>query len=263
MSRFYQDKRHFVLRHGAINNPYLSRFRTGELSDPELRDFAIEFYSFARFFPKILVSQLVNTEDESIAEELTRVLYSELGDGNPHHRHELLYRRFLTSVGISIQEAHSRPMMPSTKAYIDGMESLYSSGNHEQALGASFGLENMAITMWDHLIPGLQTLRNSRHPRMDIEYFTFHRDLEATHEQAMENAVSALESHSSSGGSLSPEEETNFSNGVKKVLDYLEGFWMGLERNREHLPGTTMTGSSRSPMGLIIERTSFLTGGIL
>ena len=116
MSVLYQDKRNFVLKHGAINNPYLTRFQTGELSNPELQDFAIEFYSFARFFPKILVSQLVNTEDESIAEELTRVLYSELGDGNPQHRHELLYRRFLTSVGIPIQEALTRPMMPSTKA---------------------------------------------------------------------------------------------------------------------------------------------------
>jgi len=251
MSTFYQDKRNWVLGHGAINNPYLSRFRTGELSDPELRDFAIEFYNFARFFPKILVSQLVNTEDESIAGELTQVLFSELGDGNPQHRHELLYRRFLTSVGIPIQEALHRPMMPSTKAYIEGMEILYSSANHEQALGASFGLENMAITMWDHLIPGLHTLHNSRHPHMDIEYFTFHRELEATHEKAMEKAVSAMENHSASGGTMSPEEQNNFFHGVKKVLDYLEGFWMGLERNREGMIGTTMAMTSRTRMGLI------------
>ncbi len=222
MSVLYQDKRNFVLKHGAINNPYLTRFQTGELSNPELQDFAIEFYSFARFFPKILVSQLVNTEDESIAEELTRVLYSELGDGNPQHRHELLYRRFLTSVGIPIQEALTRPMMPSTKAYIEGMEMLYSSGNHEQALGASFGLENMAITMWDHLLPGLLALKRSRHPHMDMEYFTFHRELESTHEDAMEKAVSAMEDHSSSNGALSNDEDTNLSHGVKKVLDYLE-----------------------------------------
>ncbi len=246
MSVLYQDKRNFVLKHGAINNPYLTRFQTGELSIPELQDFAIEFYSFARFFPKILVSQLVNTEDESIAEELTRVLYSELGDGNPQHRHELLYRRFLTSVGIPIQEALTRPMMPSTKAYIEGMEMLYSSGNHEQALGASFGLENMAITMWDHLLPGLLALKGSRHSHMDMEYFTFHRELESTHEDAMEKAVSAMEDHSSSQGALSADEETNFSHGVKKVLDYLEGFWMGLERNRE----TIISNSSPTQMGV-------------
>ena len=123
---------------------------------------------------------------------------------------------------------------------------LYSSGNHEQALGASFGLENMAITMWDHLLPGLLALKRSRHPHMDMEYFTFHRELESTHEDAMEKAVSAMEDHSSSNGGLSTDQETNFSHGVKKVLDYLEGFWMGLERNRE----TIISNSSPAQIGV-------------
>src|SRR5439155_25289356 len=82
----------------------------------------------------------------------------------------------------------TRPMLTSTQAYIDGMEQLYSSGNHATALGASFGLENMGITMWDHLIPGLSRLRDERYPQMDITYFTFHCVLESTHEDAMEIA---------------------------------------------------------------------------
>src|SRR2546422_3336474 len=149
---FYQEMRDFVLRHGAINNPYLDRFQTGALTDPEFRTFAVEFYNFARFFPRILVAQLVNTEDETVADELTKVLYSELGDGRTKNRHELLYRDFLRSLGIDVHESMTRPMLPSTRAYIDGMEQLYSSGNHAMALGASFGLENMAITMWDHIV---------------------------------------------------------------------------------------------------------------
>ncbi len=232
MSGFYKDMRAYVLQHGAINNSYLTWFRQGLASDEELCDFAVEFYNFARFFPKILVAQLVNTEDESVAEELTRVLYSELGEGNPEHRHELLYRRFLRSLNINIPLALKRPMLPSTQAYIDGMEDLYSSGNHERALGASFGLENMAITMWDHLIPGLQSLRQKRIPDLDICYFTFHRELESDHEEAMVHAVEALEEHSSSDGSLTRREREDFHGGVKQVLDYLEGFWLGLEHRR-------------------------------
>src|ERR1700746_1508726 len=171
---FYDEMRALVLRHGAINNPYLDRFKTGALTNEEFRQFAVEFYNFARFFPKILVAQLVNTEDETVADELTTVLYSELGDGRPKNRHELLYRDFLRSVCIDVHEAISRPMLPSTRAYITGMEQLYGDVNHAKALGASFGLENMAITMWDHLIPGLTYLKTTRYPRMDITYFTFH-----------------------------------------------------------------------------------------
>ncbi len=232
MSAFYQNMRDFVLQHGATNNSYLGWFRTGALSDKELYDFALEFYNFARFFPKILAAQLVNTEDEIIAAQLTEVLYSELGGGQSQHRHELLYRNFLRTIGIDIHGAIAKPMMPSTKAYIDGMEELYSSVNNEQALGASFGLENMAITMWDHLIPGLTTLKNARLPHMDLSYFTFHRELEAGHEEAMKTAVVALEEHASEEGDLSHQERLNFHDGVTKVLNFLEGFWMGLEHMR-------------------------------
>jgi pyrroloquinoline-quinone synthase len=227
---FYDEMRALVLRHGAINNPYLDRFKTGALTDEEFRRFAVEFYNFARFFPKILVAQLVNTEDEAVANELTTVLYSELGDGRPKNRHELLYRDFLRSVGIDVHEAMSRPMLPSTRAYIEGMEQLYSSGNHAIALGASFGLENMAITMWDHLIPGLQILQSSRHLQMDMMYFTFHRELEATHEDAMKKAVAVVDGAEAGGlGKMTEREREDFRRGMTAVLDYLEGFWMGLD----------------------------------
>lgn len=228
---FYEQVRADVLRHGAINNPYLTRFRTGDLPDRELYEFAVEFYSFARFFPRILAAQLVNTEDEAVADELTKVLYSELGDGLVKNRHELLYRNFLRSIGINIHEAMSAPMRPSTRAYIEGMEELYSSRNHAMALGASFGLENMAITMWDHLIPGLTLLKAGRHQHMDITYFTFHRQLESEHENAMEHAMEALEGTGCASNARMEElEKKDFRLGMNAVLDYLHGFWMGLER---------------------------------
>ena len=227
---FYEEMRRVVLGHKAINNTYLDRFQSGDLDDSDLREFAVEFYNFARFFPQILVSQLVNTEDEQVADELTKVLYSELGDGHTRNRHELLYRDFLRSVGIDVHEAMSRPMLPSTRAYIEGMERLYSDGNHAKALGASFGLENMAITMWDHLIPGLTHLKSTRYSSMDITYFTFHRQLESTHEEAMEHAVKAVQGSTNAG--MSDQEKEDFRYGVNAVLGFLEGFWMGLERKK-------------------------------
>src|SRR5207245_5985280 len=182
-----------------------------------------------RFFPKILVAQLVNTEDEAVADELTTVLYSELGDGRPKNRHELLYRDFLRSVGMDVHEAMARPMLPSTRAYIDGMEQLYSSGNHAMALGASFGLENMAITMWDHLIPGLQILQSSRYLQMDMTYFTFHRELESTHEDAMKKAVAVVDGAETGGlGQMTERERDEFHGRVAAVRGYMGGCGMVL-----------------------------------
>lgn len=236
---FHQEMRQFVLEHGAINNSYLASFCSGDLTDTALKEFAVEFYNFARFFPQVLVAQLVNTEDERIADELTKVLYSELGDGETRRRHELLYRDFLRSLGIDIHDAMTRPMLPSTRAYIEGMEKLYSDGNHARALGASFGLENMAITMWDHLIPGLTRLKLTRYPQMDLTYFTFHRQLEVTHEEAMKQAVTAMQGTDET--EMSEQGEADFRFGVDAVLGYLEGFWAGLEQ-RKTRPDDTWTG---------------------
>ncbi len=222
---FYQEMKHFVVTHGATNNGYLDRFRAGDLSKEEVPAFAFEFYQFSRNFPLILMAQLVNTDDEEVAAELTRVLCSELGDGDPQKRHELLYRDFLRSLGLSIKEAFRQPMMPSTRAYIRGMELLYSSPNRSIALGASFGLENMAIAMWDHLIPGLAIMKRRWYPQMDTTYFEFHRELESTHEDAMERALATQTG-------MDPQGAKEFRRGAGKVLDHLEGFWMGLEARR-------------------------------
>ncbi len=184
--------REIVVSHPAINNDFLTRFSKGEVTDLEFGRFATEFFYFSRTFPAILANLLVNTADEGEAFELTKVLTSELGDGDPNRRHELPFRKFLRSVGINPHEAVSKPMEPTTKAYLDGLWRLYGGSDHAEALGASFGLENMAIPMWDQLLPGLRIVKRKRLPSMDIEYFTFHRELETQHEDAMEEVSNII-----------------------------------------------------------------------
>jgi len=101
------------------------------------------------------------------------------------------------------------------------------------------------------LIPGLIRLRATRYHAMDMTYFTFHRELESGHEAAMEKAVAAIDGGSDAeSGALSVQEREDFHRGVKAVLDYLEGFWMGLEvmrgQGRQDLEGPdAASGESR------------------
>ncbi|MDV3243981.1 MAG: iron-containing redox enzyme family protein [Nitrososphaerales archaeon] len=212
-----------VLGHPAIHNGFLTKFSKGKVNEEEFEGFATEFFHFSRTFPAILANLLVNTADEAEALELTKVLTSELGDGDPNLRHELLFRRFLASVGIDPHAVIAKPMKPITKAYLDGLWRLYGGSDHAKALGASFGLENMAIPMWDQLLPGLRSLKKERLPRMDIEYFTFHRELESQHEDAMEE-VTNIVGHD-------PSAERSFESGIREALDLLHGFWIGLGGN--------------------------------
>ena len=212
-----------VLSHPAIHNDFLTRFSRGEVSDEEFEDFSREFFHFSRTFPAILANLLVNTADEDEAFELTKVLTSELGDGDPAKRHELLYRKFLRSIDIDPHTVISEPVKKSTEAYLGGLWRLYGGKDHAKALGASFGLENMAIPMWDQLLPGLRAVKERKLRGMDIEYFTFHRELESTHEDAMEEVSNIV--------GKDPASEKSFESGIRESLDLLHGFWVGLEAN--------------------------------
>lgn len=220
---FHGKMKQFVLGHPAINNDFLKRFANGRVSEKEFIAFSKEFFHFSRTFPAILAELLVNTADEKEAFELTKVLTSELGDGDPNLRHELLFRRFLRSIGVEPGKVVVSPMRHSTRAFINGLKDLYGGRDHARALGASFGLENMAIPMWNQLIPGLNNMKSSKIPNMDMEYFTFHRELETQHEEAMEEVSTALEDNAAI--------HKSFKTGANEALNLLHRFWLGLEEN--------------------------------
>jgi pyrroloquinoline quinone (PQQ) biosynthesis protein C len=222
---FTTELKEFVLQHGAINNPYLDRFQQGELTEAEFGLFAEQFFAFVKHFPRILATLLANTPDDAAADELAVILTSELGDGDPKRRHEYLYHKFLRSISIEPQAAANAPWLDTTHSYIEGLAALYGHDDYRVALGASFGLEHMAISMWDQLIPGLMKLKQTRPSleRMNTVYWTFHRALEAQHEDGMMKALEGV----------TEEAHPALSAGCKGALDLLEGFWMGLEGRRE------------------------------
>ncbi|MHB8361721.1 MAG: TenA family transcriptional regulator [Thermoplasmataceae archaeon] len=222
---FYQKTYEFVKGHSATNNAFIDRFAKGEITEEEFQNFSIEFYHFTREWVAILSTLLVNTPNEQDAANLTTILVSELGDMDPTKRHELLYRKYLRSIGLNPETLVKRKQLPATKAWLDGMRN-YFSGEYFEALGAEFGLENMAIPMWDKILSGFNLwLKN--HPKYsnaDIEYFTFHRALEEQHEAAMEDVLGTHKKD--------PTARENFFKGAQGMLDLEEKFWLGLSDKR-------------------------------
>ena len=216
-SDFYGEIKRVVKGHEATDNDFINRFARGEISDEEFIRFSIEFYHFTREWPEILAKLLVSTENENDAYELTGILVSELGSEDPAKRHELLYRRYLRSIGLKPEDLVKRKQLPTTKAWLDGMRDYFSS-DHANALGAEFALENMAIPMWDKLLPGLRIMKERKYRDMDMLYFTFHREIESTHEDAMENVI----------GVHSNDQKDQFINSAKGILELEKNFWLGL-----------------------------------
>ncbi|MHB1708419.1 MAG: TenA family transcriptional regulator [Thermoplasmataceae archaeon] len=219
---FYGEMYGFVKKHSAINNEFIDRFARGDISVSEFKRFSEEFYHFTREWVSILSVLLVNTPDENDAKNLTTILVSELGDMDPTKRHELLYRKYLRSIGMEPKDLVRKNQVRTTKAWLDGMRTYFASDQFE-ALGAEFGLENMAIPMWDKILAGFR-IWVKKHPEyagMDIEYFTFHRELEEHHEAAMEDVLG--------GHKDDPIAQKKFRAGADGILKLEEKFWLGLE----------------------------------
>lgn len=218
---FYNELYSTVKSHGATDNDFINRFARGDITKEEFDNFAVEFYHFTREWVSILSLLLVNTPNENDAESLTKILVSELGDENPSNRHELLYRKFLRSIAIEPENLIFQEQLPTTKQWLDGMRNYFSS-DHFTALGAEYGLENMAIPMWDKLLRGFKLVKE-KFPglqSMDIEYFTFHRQLEEHHEEEMANV---LGEHIND-----PVAREKFKTGAVGMLDKERDFWLGL-----------------------------------
>ena len=70
---------------------------------------------------------------------------------------------------------------------------------------------------------------------MDITYFTFHRELKSTHEEAMDRQWRRFKAPRAGLSELSPEESDAFGLECSPCLDYLEGFWKGLDQPSAYL----------------------------
>ena len=167
-NNFYEKTYKYVKGHSAIDNAFINRFAKGDLSNQEFARFSVEFYHFTREWPAILGTLLVNTPNEEDAANLTTILVSELGDMDPTKRHELLYRKYLRSLGFDPAVLVKKPQLPTTKAWLDGMRTFFS-GDYYEALGAEFGLENMAIPMWDKILSGFNAYFKKNPEMKEIE----------------------------------------------------------------------------------------------
>jgi hypothetical protein len=117
---------------------------------------------------------------------------------------------------------------PTTLHFCDELARLYGNEDGQVAEGASFAVENWAAAgFWQELEDGLMKIKQSRHPRLRLAFFTWHNRVEAQH----------------AGHSMEELEEVYFSDdfdrakflqGGREVLDAVAMFWDGLNEDRLH-----------------------------
>ena len=121
----------------------------------------------------------------------------------------------------------------STLFFCDELFHLYGSGDYNEAMGASFAVENWAAAgFWKELIRGLERVKAEQVPALPLAFFTWHDRLEDNHrEHVWHEAAGVLRLARAS-------RATRSSRPGSTMLDAVGVFWDGLNDGRPRDTGT-------------------------
>lgn len=135
--------------------------------------------------------------------------------------------RFGAALGLGFADLGKRRHGdPDTLFFCDELFRLYGSADCNEAMGASFAVENWAAAgFWKELIRGLQRIKAEQVPDLPLGFFTWHDQLEENHREHVWHELRAC------CDSPRFNDEAFIAAGVT-MLDAVKTFWDGLDRMR-------------------------------
>jgi hypothetical protein len=149
------------------------------------------------------------------------------------YRHRAAHFEWLLGVGEALGLGYDdlgkrRLGRPSTLHFCDELARIYGSEDGQVAEGASFAVENWAAAgFWQELEDGLMKIKQMRHPKLRLAFFTWHNRVEAQH---ADHTLDELE-EVYFGDDF---DRDKFFQGGREILDAVATFWDGLESDRVH-----------------------------
>ena len=131
--------------------------------------------------------------------------------------------RFGAALGLGFADmGQRRHGDAATLFFCDELFRLYGSSDYNEAMGASFAVENWAAAgFWKELIRGLERVKAEQVPALPLAFFTWHDRLEENHREHVWHELRACYD------SPAFEEEAFIAAGIE-MLDAVGAFWGGL-----------------------------------
>jgi hypothetical protein len=147
------------------------------------------------------------------------------------YRHRAAHFEWMCGVGealgLGYDDLGKRHLgRPTTLHFCDELHRLYGSPDGQIAEGASFAVENWAAAgFWQEMEDGLMKIKQTRHPKLRLAFFTWHNRVEGQH---AEHVLDELEEVYFSENF----DRAKFFQGGREILEAVATFWDGLESDR-------------------------------
>ena len=246
-----------VSRHPVVtDNAYTRWFATGAATRDEVRHLTVQFSVFSHLFVEAQLRKVINAADLKTYRDGKEILMNELGvifkpgrempaddsidpelvstegtvDGSRFRfsaAHFEWLIRFAAPLGLDFADLGKRRHGTRTTLFFcDELLRIYGSEDASIAEGASYAVEHWAAAgFWKELIAGLSTFKDQQCPELNLAFWTWHDKVEDQH--------AAHTSDELAEAFFMPDfDEERFIAGAVEMLDGVQAFWDGLDRDR-------------------------------
>ena len=220
----------------AVNNDFYRIWVENRLELNKLAIFVRNYWEWTFRFPEALASLVSCAYDLATKVEYTKILYSEMGNGNLKKSHSVLFEQFSIELskklgdpdGLKIEILQKTiPLLPTTIELNNWQKEVYSC-KQAHAIGAQLALEWQAYTMIRKLYEGARNYitlwQNQDEFHEACEFFYIHIG-EAEKEHKKE-AISATEKAINNGLRFDDVKD-----GFNKILELIANFWDGISHS--------------------------------
>ncbi|MBI3815598.1 MAG: iron-containing redox enzyme family protein [Nitrospinae bacterium] len=218
---FLQQLKDEIFSHEAVNHPFLERFSKGNLSEEQVKTFAVHYYQHAKMFSHYIANIIPKIPHEQDRMLMVKNLMDEYGNLSPEKTHPALFRKFLTGLGLEKKDWKKFKPIPEVTNFIDRLTMLTRYEPFLIGFGAvGPGVEWVIPTMFKKIVDGLK--RSISMKEDDMEYWTSHIILDAEHGEA---ATTILRNYLHDG-----ESHYMVRKGAMKSLEARKILWDGFGR---------------------------------
>ena len=232
----------------VADNAYTRWFASGAATAEDVRHLTVQFSVFSHLFVEAQLRKVINAADVESYHAGKEILMNELGvvfsggtdadgvategtvDGSRYsHRaaHFEWLVRFAAPLGLGFADlGKRRHATPATRHFCDELLRIYGAEDPSTAEGASYAVEHWAAAgFWKELIAGLTAFKESECPSLHLGFWTWHDRVEDQH--AAHTAEELEEAFAMPGF-----DQAKFLAGAAEMLDGVQAFWVGLDRDR-------------------------------
>lgn len=203
------------LRNQLASHPFLKKMRNDQLSNKQVTTVLGQWFHPLHHFPVFLSQLVAILPSLPMQTFISKILWQELGEGNPKRAHEDIYIRSMVDLGFTQDCFVNKPLLPATKKLIDGYKESIQDG-HLAGLGFVFATEIADLSMVSAIGYSVRTLKKVK----QIEWVDIHVQQEPDHVECVDNALEEK--------LFTPSEEKQVIRNAEKMWELWIGFFDSL-----------------------------------